>query len=425
MHQTAAVLMLCSLVAWTAASDPAATCQGPTVTALHAALPGSKHVVMTAYRDHRQAGAVRVLAIVNVDHPAAVDCVFCCSDGGGGRLREGAVQVHTVHYGYPYVAADILCHEPPGCNATRVALSACRGLAAAAAAAAPPVLTILNEKRREDNFPVFLTVCMSTVFGADGGNVLQFLQTMELYRLWGVQKVVLYLTNCSGDFQQVLDHYTQQGFLEVVPWRLGEEIRKDIHHNGQLSVMNECLYRNMYTSRYVILADVDQLLVPYKHSSLQVMVEELQAQHPQASVFMVETHLFPWTRTTPEGPQVAVPGRDLLEQVYREPIEENDFRSHKMVVNPRLVVQTAMFEVLKTYGERVYVPSSMALVMQVKPREESKEDANGKNVVLDERIGEFKDLLEPKVNEIVKKMTKAYNVSGIETSYASSLSSKF
>ncbi|KAJ3602350.1 hypothetical protein NHX12_030108 [Muraenolepis orangiensis] len=395
-----AFLTSCTLVVWTTSSVLTNGCHGPTVTGLHTELCGSKHIILSAYREHRQARAVRVLAIVNTDHPAAVDCVFCCSDGGG-RLREGSVQTHTVHYGYPYVAADILCDQPPECNATQVPLSARCGVSysgsACAASSTLPVLTIHNEERREDDFPFFLTVCMSTVSG-NYSNILQVLQTMELYRLWGVQKVVLYLTSCSGDFQQVLEHYVQEGFLETIPWRLGKEIQEDIHHNGQLSVMNECIYRNMYTSRYVLLADVDQLLVPYKHRSLQTLVEELQAQHPQASVFRVETHLFPQTGTTPQ----AIPGQDLLKQVYREPMEEHDFRSHKMVVNPRLVVQTAMFEVLKNYGETVDVPSSMCKILQVKLRQEKK-DTNGKNVVLDTRIEEFKDLLNPKVNEIVKK----------------------
>jgi len=425
MWQTTAFLSFCTLATWTTAAATSPTCHGVTATGIHTELRGSKHIVVSAYREHRQAyGAVRVLAIVDtMDHPAALDCAFCCSDGSGSsRPLEGSVQMHPVHYGYPYVAADIVCHEPPGCNATQVVLSTRRCAAHSAwdavcdnTAAAPPALTIHNVEQRED-FPVFLTVCLSTVSG-NYSNTLHFLQTMELYRLWGVQKVVLYLTGVSGAggfFGQVLDHYAQEGFLEVLPWRLPEGIRENIHLDGQLSVMNECVYRNMYTSRYVLLADVNQLLVPYQHSSLRPLVEELQARHPQASVFRVETHLFSSTRSggTPKGSMQAHPGQDLMEQVYREPMEEHDFRSHKMVINPRLVVQTAMFEVLKNYGETVDVPSSMCLVMQVKPHEESKEDSNGKSLVLDTRIREFKDLLEPKMYEIVNKMIKARD--GIE-----------
>jgi hypothetical protein len=55
------------------------------------------------------------------------------------------------------------------------------------------------------------------------------------------------------------------------------------------------------------MADVDQLLVPYKHSSLRALVEELQAQHPQAAVFRVQTHLFPSARAMPKGHQ-GMPG---------------------------------------------------------------------------------------------------------------------
>jgi len=421
MRQSATLLSLCTLAMWTTAiaAVPADACRAPAAIGLHTELQGSPHTVMSAYREHRQAGMVRVLAIVDTtSHAAAgVDCTFCCSDGSGGSWpMEARVRTHTVHYGYAYVAADIVCSEPLGCNATRVMLSARCGppysgtYNTACHDADATVLTIHNAEQLED-FPVFLTVCMSTVSG-NYSNSLQFLQTMELYRLWGVEKVVLYLSGprAGGFFGQVLHHYAREGFLEVLPWRLPEGIQKNIHLNGQLSVMNECVYRSMYTSRYVLLADVDQLLVPYQHSSLRPLVEELQARHPQASVFRVETHLFPSTRSrggTPEGPLRAVPGRDLLEQVYRVPMAEHDFRSYKMVVNPRLVVQTAMFEVLKHDGEAVDVASSMALIMQVKPHEEGQEDSEGKHLLLDTRIRDFEDVLKTKVNEIVKKATEA------------------
>ena len=83
MQLTAAFLSLCTLVVLTGACVPSDPCQGPTQTGLlPMELPGSEHAVMAAYREHRQDGAVRVLAMVHMGRPAAVDCVLCCSDGG-------------------------------------------------------------------------------------------------------------------------------------------------------------------------------------------------------------------------------------------------------------------------------------------------------------------------------------------------------
>ncbi|KAG7254144.1 hypothetical protein CRUP_010692, partial [Coryphaenoides rupestris] len=387
---SAALLSLCTLAVWTTgiAAVPADACRGPAAMGLHTELQGSPHTVMSAYREHRQAGVVRVLAIVDTtSHTAAA---------GRRQLANGGQRPDA------YRAL-----RPLGCNATQVMLSAHCGppysgtyTATACHNTDATVLTIHNAEQLED-FPVFLTVCMSTVSG-NYSNSLQFLQTMELYRLWGVEKVVLYLSGprVGGFFGQVLHRYAREGFLDVLPWRLPEGIRKNIHLNGQLSVMNECVYRSMYTSRYVLLADVNQLLVPYQHSSLRPLVEELQGRHrkPRCSGWRP-------TCSPRQGAAAHPKAHYLLEQVYREPMEEHDFRSYKMVVNPRLV--TAMFEVLKYYGETVDVPSSMALIMQVKPHEESQEDSKGKHLLLDTRIREFEDLLKTKVNEIVKKATEA------------------
>lgn len=378
-------------------------CPGLTVDDILTPIDGSQHLMMSAYKDYREGGATRILAIINRDHPTSLYCVFCCS-GYGLLVKEGAVQMHSVHYGYLYVAADVLCSEEPGCNPTHVTLANHQD---AWHIVGRPFLTIQNKERREKDFPVFLTVCMSTVFGGYN-NALQFVQTMELYKLFGVQKVVLYLTDCGRDLSRVLQHYVEEGTLEIVPW-LSQELNGNIHLNGQLSVMNECIYRNMYSSQYVLLADVDQLFIPYKHISLRTLMVGLQAQHPEASVFQVETHVFPLTAamsysTRPSGePELKrMPVVDILKYVYREPIQGDDFRSYKMVVNPRLVVQTAMFEVLKNYGKTVKVPSDVCKVMEVK--EHQGENTATEHLVLDKRLWDFADRLAPNVDQVMQKI---------------------
>ncbi|CAB1334340.1 unnamed protein product [Coregonus sp. 'balchen'] len=87
----------------------------PVHTAKYTITPvkGSTHLRMSAYKDHRGRGAMCIIAMVNRDRPTSLYCVFCCS----GQAPQGApddVVMHSIHYGYPYAAADLLCLEGPG-----------------------------------------------------------------------------------------------------------------------------------------------------------------------------------------------------------------------------------------------------------------------------------------------------------------------
>jgi hypothetical protein len=167
---------------------------------------------------------------------------------------EGVVQTHSVHYGYPYVAADIICGEPAGCNATRVALSARCGAphpgepsSAAAASPSPPlVLTVHSQERRD------------RLWGVQSGALSHQLQS----RLPGCPGPL-----CPGGLPGGHPLETEAGDPGGHPSQRAAERHERVR-----------LQEHTYTSRYVLMADVDQLLVPYKHSSLRALVEELQAQ---------------------------------------------------------------------------------------------------------------------------------------------------
>ncbi|KAL4660772.1 glycosyltransferase family 92 protein F13G3.3-like [Arapaima gigas] len=46
----------------------------------------------------------------------------------------------------------------------------------------------------------------------------KFVQTIEIYKILGVQKVYIYNTSCGPDLEKVLQYYKEEGILEVEPW---------------------------------------------------------------------------------------------------------------------------------------------------------------------------------------------------------------
>ncbi|XP_045567784.1 uncharacterized protein [Salmo salar] len=337
------------------------TCPLHTANETITPVKGSTHLMVSAYQDHREEGATRIIEMVNRDRPMSLYCVLCCL-GHAPQVAPAAVVTHSVHYGYPYVAADMLCLEEPGCHATHVTLGTSLDIQDTLNRT---FLSIQNRERREEDFPFYLTMCMSSMFG-DYNNVQQFVQTMEFYKLLGVRRVVLYLTSCGPDLEKGPPVLRRGGHSGAPGPGLTQ--LSSAPHGGPAGA----------APRRSRVPDGDAPL-------------PCHSQYCNARPFRTE-----------EGA-----GVDLLDYVYRELVLEEDFRSYKMVVNPRLVLQTAMFEVTQSYGDSVRVPSDVCKIMQVK--EAQRESWTNEQLVLDRRLWEFGEYLVPSVDEVLQKL-------GIQTS---------
>ena len=79
------------------------------------------------------------------------------------------------------------------------------------------------------------------------------------------------------------------------------------------------MYRNVERSRYVLLHDIDEVIVPHHHDSLKALMNQLQKQEPEAAVFqfqmdLVPTDLFPDRNLSSRPPQwEGVPGINILD----------------------------------------------------------------------------------------------------------------
>ncbi|MEQ2294007.1 hypothetical protein AMECASPLE_039426 [Ameca splendens] len=142
-------------------------------------LNNTKHLLVSAYMDQRVPGFdIRLIGIFRRDSIQELHCCFCCA----GYLRETApakVLQHPDNYGFPFVTTDVMCQIPQNCNATHVTLltqpRSQNGFKYI-------WLPIRNKKNKAgENKKMDFTVCISNLFG-DYNNVLQFAQTLEMYR---------------------------------------------------------------------------------------------------------------------------------------------------------------------------------------------------------------------------------------------------
>ncbi|MBN3299465.1 YSNK protein, partial [Amia calva] len=331
----------------------------------------AKAFVVSAYSDERFfPGMVRVIGIVDRAQHSEFYCHFC--EGTQAFSSMAQLVFHSDHFGFPYGTADFLCQTP----------RRERGFRLVSVSVNPQVdpadhfLSIQNtEKNVSAGFPYEFTVCISTLFG-NYNNVLQFIQAMEMYRLLGAQKVLVYKSSCSPQLQSVLDYYKALGVLEVIPWNIHLHLNVssgwlysvhpgDLHYHGQVAALNDCVYRSMYTSHYVVLNDIDEIIVPRLHQDWGGMMRFLSSRHLGVNAFLFENSVFPNGVFGDEGAfdlqrWAAVPGVNILRHVHREPYQVLAFNARKLIVNPRGVIWTSVHKVLWLQGDWLKVSGTVA-----------------------------------------------------------------
>ncbi|MEE6505019.1 hypothetical protein FKM82_005420 [Ascaphus truei] len=333
----------------------------------------SRTYLVAAYLDLRGSSSVRVLGITYRYEQEPLYCQFCFYGANDTVVAE--FQIHTDHFDFPYGTTDIVCNLRDNRIPRYVAIH--RG--ADPAPSFPTYLKIQNIKPQGNNSPLtfeydFL-ICISALFGSYR-NILQFIQSMEMYQMLGAQKVIIYHTDSSPLMKKILSYYTQLHFIEVISWPITSflnvstgwhypEHPGNLHYYGQTAALNDCIYRNMYRSKYIALNDIDELILPVVHRDWPEMMEYLLQANPMASIFIFENHFFPTTlqdktnSLTPEDWN-AIPGLNILQHTYREPNRPYEVNPTKMILNPRKVVRTSVHSPLDFIGDQYHVSSDIA-----------------------------------------------------------------
>ncbi|RVE57465.1 hypothetical protein OJAV_G00216450 [Oryzias javanicus] len=372
-------------------------------------LKDTKHLLVSAFMDRRVKGFdIRIIGIFRRDSIQPLHCSFCCGSVFN-QTTPATVLIHSDHFGFPYGATDVLCPLPKNCDASHLTL-----LTKPSANASEHTFIPIRNKSEKIRFN--FTVCISTLFG-DYNNVLQFAQTLEMYKLLGVDRVVVYNTSCGPELNRLLESYSQEGFLEVVPWPIGKFLKPstgwrfpehegDLQYFGQIVTLNECIYRSMERSRYVLLNDIDEIIMPYKHDNLVSLMNTLGPQHPNVGEFLIENHVFPKQHFEPSKrfhlPQwEKVPGVNILEHIYREDPDRSVYHPHKMIVRPKLIEQTSVHEVLRKFGERYKFPLDVCRIIHV--RVALRGYLKLEELHEDKRLWDFQEKLIPNVDKALKR----------------------
>ncbi|XP_068122212.1 uncharacterized protein [Hyperolius riggenbachi] len=366
----------------------------------------SQVFIISPYYDPRPGPSVRVIAIIH-ESVKEIYCLFHCLFNETVSVRA-SIDLHSDRFGFPYGTADLMCKEPSECSYKCMSFQT-------------PNSTVTMEKIlfevKNHPFPSVssnFTVCISSIFGGYN-NVLQMVQSIEMYKILGASRVTIYNTSCSQNIDKVLHHYIEEGTLEVLPWpidqhlktskewRYSEGLTSQVGYYGQTAALNDCLYRNMYKSKFVLLHDIDEIILPVQDEDWFSLMEHLQRLHPDTSVFCFENHVFT-TSASASGFDLwpDIPGVNILHHPFREPINWNEFINRKMIVNPRQIFQTSIHLALKHTGTTKNIPQNIGISFHC--RSQWRKDISSDQFIRDDIVRMYNVSLVPKVNGVIQKL---------------------
>ncbi|KAM4019465.1 beta-1,4-galactosyltransferase galt-1-like [Anomaloglossus baeobatrachus] len=366
--------------------------------------------VISAYYDGRESSRVRVLTIIHGREMKELYCWFYCINDPEYVSVKATIEFHKKWFAFDYGPADVVCPEPQDCFSHHISIHWYN-------TSKTSHVTKFEIKNRDPQpFSANVTVCISTMFG-NQENVLQYVQAIEMYRLLGAQKVVVYKNGCGKAIGQVLDYYASKGVLEIIPWPIDKYLRtSDVWHQnmnkeiqigyyGQLLALNDCVYRNMYRSRYVTLNDMDEIILPRIHKTWDEMMVDLEKKYPNTAVYLIKNYYYPNNITDPHFQRAFpnnVPGTNILQLIHYEPEIPHVSNNQKLIVNPREVVQVSVHSALRAYQETVFVPDNIVSLHH--GRTSLHENLPQKSLIRDTTIWKYNSSLITNVNEVLRQL---------------------
>ncbi|XP_050389033.1 beta-1,4-galactosyltransferase galt-1-like isoform X2 [Patella vulgata] len=142
------------------------------------------------------------------------------------------------------------------------------------------------EKTVQRNF----TLCLS-VMHSSFGNVMGFVEALEFDKVLGANHFVIHHFSSSQPMKIVLNDYIKRGEVTLLNYKLPIGT-KDVHYFGQIAAVNDCVYRSRGISRYVVVVDIDEILIPYTFNDWMEMMDNLTSAEPKASSFSFRTTFF-------------------------------------------------------------------------------------------------------------------------------------
>ncbi|KAH6923999.1 hypothetical protein HPB50_010226 [Hyalomma asiaticum] len=120
-------------------------------------------------------------------------------------------------------------------------------------------------------------VCVRPSYGSSV-SLWKIVEFIAHYRLVGVKRFYFYDLRMSSEAKLLLS-WLQAAKVDVtlIPFKLIANAA-DVHAEGQVPALYDCIFRSMSKTEYYIHVDIDELMVPLRHSNIPTMVKEVERE---------------------------------------------------------------------------------------------------------------------------------------------------
>ncbi|GFN90830.1 UDP-galactose:beta-d-galactoside beta-1,4-galactosyltransferase [Plakobranchus ocellatus] len=219
---------------------------------------------------------------------------------------------------------------------------------------------------------VDFTVCIPAMHGVD--NAVQVMEKLEMNRLLGAGRVVLYNNSINATVDALLRMYAKE-FAEgresleviVLPWKLPIENKKviSIPYFAQQLAIDDCMYRYKRLSTYMIFNDLDEFLIPLRHANWSGLVAERRKLKPQSIGWLFRCTVMNKDRPSP-APGFEEDARRYGSAVLGLTMGDQHVFSHavrpKLIVDPRTIEEMGVHLIWSGKGITDVLPVDVGLL---------------------------------------------------------------
>ena len=285
------------------------------------------------------AHAVRVMAIMRSPLNKLQPTLYCVGLITPGHYWSVRLKIHVTHFSLDrrYVPHILTCHLPRGLWRT------------------PPCSVLISPSAMPKDtskwikvhapaktFQHNIEICVPPLFGnISHTDVIEFI---EVVRLFGAERIHFYTYQVSHSVEAVLSYYEKLGSVTVLPWKLDKRLtssKKAMHYYGQGTNIQDCLYRHMFSTRFLAFMDIDEVFVPANHSSWFSMMTSVKNYKQLAGIIVPSAFFDPiWRHKGYSSGRVRI--RQLTDVIRtKQPVPHRA----KCIVNPRHVFEKAIHSI--------------------------------------------------------------------------------
>ncbi|XP_052759566.1 uncharacterized protein LOC113513387 [Galleria mellonella] len=234
--------------------------------------------VYSAFVERRTVAAVRIIAATKTRGADAVICRMWLPDNRTLTLKA-RVKAIRENWNMKYSATYVLCLlRDSGVKPQETVGASISVISSNWPGRAPTNLLTVLDTEPKSGIEENLHICVKP-FHYSYSREDWLLEWFELNKLLGASHFYMYNESLSAPVGCLIDHYKKQGLVTLLPWKLPIISKVEIRTEGQFAAFNDCLYRSMSTAGWLLVIDVDELVVPRRERTLPALLTALRASY--------------------------------------------------------------------------------------------------------------------------------------------------